>query len=74
MFSVRLAVTNCMGDVFDGVLRILCCPLSYEMSWIRSGIEMSQFLKIFLSISASPENFPVYFCYSLTSYTLAYLG
>ena len=34
-------------DVFDGVL--FCAVLfSYEMSWMRSGIEMSQFLRIFL--------------------------
>ena len=29
---VHLAVA---GDVFDGVL--LCCPISHEMSWMRSG-------------------------------------
>ena len=30
--AVHLAVA---GDVFDGVF--LCCPFSYEMSWMRSG-------------------------------------
>ena len=42
--SVHLAVT---GDIFDGVL--FCAALfSHEMSWVRSGTELSQFLKIFL--------------------------
>ena len=27
---------------------ILCCPFSHEMSWVRSGTEMSQLLRIFL--------------------------
>ena len=34
------------GDVFDGVF--LCC-ISHEMSWMRSGTELSQFLRVFLS-------------------------
>ena len=35
------------GDVFDGVL--FCAVLfSHEVSWMRSGIELSQFLRIFL--------------------------
>ena len=39
---VHLAVA---GDVFDGVL--FCAVLfSQEMSWIRSGTELSQFLRI----------------------------
>ena len=43
--AVHLAVA---GDVFDGVL--LCAVLvSHEMSWMRSGTELSQFLRIFLS-------------------------
>ena len=34
-------------DVFDGVL--FCAVLySHEMSWMRSGTELSQFLRIFL--------------------------
>ena len=33
------------GDVFDGVF--LCC-FSHEMSEMRSGNELSQFLRIFL--------------------------
>ena len=31
------------GDVFDGVL---CCPFSHTMSWMKSGTELSQFLRI----------------------------
>ena len=34
------------GDVFDGVF--LCCPFSHEMSWMRSGTYLSQFLRLFL--------------------------
>ena len=34
------------GDVFDGVF--LCCLLSHDMSWMRSGTELSQFLRGFL--------------------------
>ena len=41
--AVHLAVA---GDVFDGVL--FCAVLfSHEMSWMRSGIELSQFLRNF---------------------------
>ena len=36
--AVHLAVAS---DVFDGVF--LCCPFYNEMSWMRSGIELSQF-------------------------------
>ena len=41
--AVQLAVA---GDVFDGVF--LCCPFSDEMSWMRSGTKLSQFLSVFL--------------------------
>ena len=41
--AVHLAVA---GDVFDGVF--LCCPLFHEMSWVRSGTKLSQFLRVFL--------------------------
>ena len=34
------------GDVFDGVF--LYHPFSHEMSWMRSGTELSQCLRIFL--------------------------
>ena len=34
------------GDVYDNV--ILCCPFFHEMPWMRSGTELSQFLKVFL--------------------------
>ena len=40
--AVHLAVAS---DVFDGVF--LCCPFYNEMSWMRSGIELSQFLTVF---------------------------
>ena len=45
-------MTICMGkavagDVFDGVL--FCAVLfSHEMSWMRPGTELSQFMRIFL--------------------------
>ena len=32
------------------VVSFLCCPFSHEMSWMRSGTELSQFLR----------NFPTY--------------
>ena len=35
------------SDVFDGVF--LCCPFSHGMSWMRSVISLSQFLRVFLS-------------------------
>ena len=38
------------GDVFGGIL-FGAVLFIYEMSWMRSGIELSQFLKIFLSTS-----------------------
>ena len=41
--AVHLAVA---GDVFDGVL--FCAVFFHEMSWTRSGIELSVFLRIFL--------------------------
>ena len=40
--AVHLAVA---GDIFDGVF--LSCSF-YEMSWMRSGAELSQFLRVFL--------------------------
>ena len=40
--AVRLAVA---GDVFDGVLFY---AVLFPMSWMRSGTELSQFLRIFL--------------------------
>ena len=41
--GIHLAVA---GDVFDGVF--FCCPFSHEMSWMKSGTELSQFLRVFL--------------------------
>ena len=40
---VHLAVA---GDVFVGVF--LCCPFPLEMSWMRSGTELSQSQRVFL--------------------------
>ena len=49
--DVHLAVA---GDVFDGVL--LCDVLfSHAMSWMRSGTESSQFLRIFLPTFVSTK-------------------
>ena len=36
---------------------ILWCPISLEMSWIRSGTEVSQFLRIFLLTLDIKRNF-----------------
>ena len=44
-YMVHLAVAD---DVYGGVL-FLFCPFSHEMSWMRSGIILNQFLRIFLS-------------------------
>ena len=41
--AVHLVVA---GDVFDGVL---FCAVPLEMSWMRSGTELSNFLSIFLA-------------------------
>ena len=46
--AVHLAVA---GDVFGGV--IFCAVLfPQEMSWMRSGTELSQFPRIFLTYSS----------------------
>ena len=43
-------------DVFDGAL--LCAVLFFhEMPWMRSGTELSQFLRIFLPTFALREGF-----------------
>ena len=42
--DVHLAVA---GDVIDGVL-FCAVPFPTKMSWMKSGIELSQFLRIFL--------------------------
>ena len=53
MLTLRLAVWEIgvhlavAGAVFDGVF--VCCPFSHEMSWMRSGTSLSQFLRVFLS-------------------------
>ena len=56
-------MTTCMenscspaaGDVF---VSVLFYPFSHEMSWMRSGTDLSQFLKIFLPILSYTVNFP----------------
>ena len=48
--AVRLAVA---GDVFGSVL-LRAVPFPHEMFWMRSGTELSQFLRIF----------PTYFWYT----------
>ena len=53
MLNVRLAgddhlyVKLLFSDIYDGV--ISCCLFSQEMSWTRSGINLSQFLRGFIS-------------------------
>ena len=42
---VYLAVAE---DAFDGVLFCAVLFFSHELSWMRSGTELSQFLRIFL--------------------------
>ena len=37
------------SDVFGGVF--LRCPFSHKMSWMRSGAELSRFLRIFPAYS-----------------------
>ena len=37
-------------DVFDGVL-FCAVPFPHEMSWMRSGTDLSQFLKFFPTYS-----------------------
>ena len=36
---------GCPGYLFDGVLFVL--SFSHELSWMRSGFELSEFLKVF---------------------------
>ena len=50
--AVHLAVA---GDVLDGVFFVL--SFFPEMSWMRSGTELSQFLRIFLPTSVSNSDF-----------------
>ena len=38
--AVHLAVA---GGVFDGIF--LCCPFTHLLFWMRSGTELSQFLR-----------------------------
>ena len=55
MFNIRLSDDHLYGkcffylavacDAFDDFF-ILCCPFSHEMSWMRSGTELSHFLRI----------------------------
>ena len=63
--AVHLTVA---GDVFGDVL-VYAVPFVYEMSWMRSGTELSQCLIIFLPTSAAAEarNFHFYYTYSYKS-------
>ena len=36
------------GDVFDGILFYAVSSFSHEMSWMKSGTQLSQFLRIVL--------------------------
>ena len=58
------------GDVFDGVF--LCCVLSHQMSWVRSGTELGQFLRIFLPtlIVGGPISFFIFFSIFFKSISL----
>ena len=58
--AVHLAVA---GDVFGGVL--FCAVLfSYEMSLMRSGTELCQFLRIFPAYSYTVKRFRVRFIFA----------
>ena len=56
MFNVRLAGDHLSGKwlftwlslVMSLLVSYLWCPFPHEMSWMRSGTELSQFLRIFL--------------------------
>ena len=55
MFNVRLAGDHLYGkwlfawlSLLVSLMGLLCCSFSHEMSWMRSGIELSLFLRIFL--------------------------
>ena len=55
MFGVRLAGDHLCAQwmftwlslVISLMLPFLCCPFSHEISWMRSGTELSEFLRIF---------------------------
>ena len=55
MFNVKLAGDHLYGkwlftwlSLMSLMVYFLCCPISQEMSLMRSGTELSQFLRIFL--------------------------
>ena len=51
MFNVRLACDHLirwLSLVMSLIVSYLCCTFFHEMSWMRSGTELGQFLKIFL--------------------------
>ena len=56
MFNIRLAGDHQYGKlrftwlslVMSLVVSLLVLSLSHEMSWMRSGTELSQFLRVFL--------------------------
>ena len=56
MFYVSLAgdhlywkrVFNWLSLLMSFILSYFCCHFFHEMSWMRSGTELSQFLRVFL--------------------------
>ena len=56
MLHVRLASDYLFGKLLFSLLSLvislivylLYCPVSHEMSWMRSGTELSQSLRVFL--------------------------
>ena len=51
MINVRLAGDHLYGKLLFtwlSLLMSLCCPFPHEMSWMRSGTYLSQFLRVFL--------------------------
>ena len=72
-FSVRLAGDHLYGKwlftwlslVLSLMVSYLCCPLSHELSWMKSGTELSQFLKIFIPTHI-PQCFEVLFSHAVS--------
>ena len=48
MFNVRLAGDHLYGKrLFTWLSLVMSLPFTHEMSWMRSGTKLSQFLRIF---------------------------
>ena len=62
MLNVRLAGDHLYGNwlftrlllVITLMVSFLCCPFSHEMPWMRSGTELSQFLRVFIPTLNKP--------------------